>query len=246
MVKADLFVTCIVDRMYPQVGVSSVRVLRRLGVDVSFKSAQVCCGQPAFNSGYWSDAKPLGERFLSIFSDSENIVVPSGSCASMIKIFYSQLFADDSDNLAKVKNISGRIYELSEFIVNKLGVIKLRCNESQSKLKITYHESCHLKRELKADNQAISLIKNLPNTELMELDQREVCCGFGGTFSVKYSDISGAMLKDKVDRIIDTQAQVVTSCDISCLMHIEGGLQKRNSTINAMHLAELLDLRTTL
>ena len=164
----------------------------------------------------------------------------------MIKIFYSQLFADDSDNLAKVKNISGRIYELSEFIVNKLGVIKLRCNESQSKLKITYHESCHLKRELKADNQAISLIKNLPNTELMQLDQREVCCGFGGTFSVKYSDISGAMLKDKVDRIIDTQAQVVTSCDISCLMHIEGGLQKRNSTINAMHLAELLDLRTTL
>lgn len=244
-VQASLFVTCIIDQFYPDVGESMVRVLERLGVKLDFPQAQTCCGQPAYNAGFWSDAKPLARRVLDQFQHSEYVVVPSGSCASMIRVFYPELFHDEPESLQKATSLAKRTFELSEFIVDVLGVTDLRhlsgdVAASESK-KITYHEACHLRRELGATTQSRALIRSLPGIELVEMDQAEVCCGFGGTFSVKYPDISGAMLQDKLDRIKATGASSVVACDCSCLMQIGGGLEKGGSNVRSVHLAELLD-----
>lgn len=217
-----------------------MRLLRKLGVEVRFREAQVCCGQPAFNSGHWSDAKPLARRFLDLYADSEQVVVPSGSCASMIRVFYAELFHDEPEELAAAQELAPRVFELSEFLVDVLGVTELPANEEAPETKVTYHEACHLTRELGATTQARALLKALPGVEVVELDQSEVCCGFGGTFAVKYADISGAMLRDKVERIDASGADTVTACDASCLMHIGGGLEKRGSRVRAKHLAEII------
>ena len=236
-----------VDRLYPEVGESVVRVLRRLGVDVQFDEAQGCCGQPAFNSGYWNDAMPLARRTVRMLADSEMVVVPSGSCASMMRVFYSELFRDQPDDIELARALAPRVFELSEFLVDVLGVdtsppVSVDGDQEASRRKsVTYHESCHLRRELGAGTQARNLLRSLPGTELIELDQAEVCCGFGGTFAVKYADISGAMLRDKVERVQESGADLVTACDVSCLMHIAGGLEKSGSSVSAMHLAQVLD-----
>ena len=234
-----------VDRLYPEVGESVVRVLRRLGVDVRFDPAQGCCGQPAFNSGYWKDAMPLARQTIRLFSGSERVVVPSGSCASMIRIFYEELFHDSPEDLAAARALAPRVLELSEFLVDELGC-GARPGQDEGggeRLSVTYHESCHLRRELGAGTQARALLGSLPGVEVAELDQAEVCCGFGGTFAVKYADISGAMLRDKVERVIASGADVVTAADASCLMHIAGGLERAGSPVRAMHLAQVLDGR---
>lgn len=243
--RASLFVTCIIDQLYPEVGEATVRVLQRLGVDVNFPSSQTCCGQPAFNSGYWSLAKPLAKRFLKIFDGDRYIVAPSGSCASMVRIFYKQLFNDEPQVLEQVESVGSRVFELSEFIYDILGVTDLSefidpASESGKQL-VTYHEACHLRRELGATTQPRALIKSLTDVELQEMKQSEVCCGFGGTFSVKYNDISGAMLNDKVNNIAETNASSVVACDSSCLMQIAGGIEKQNLNVRSIHLAQLLD-----
>jgi len=244
-VKASLFVTCIIDQFYPEVGESTVQVLQRLGVELDFPQAQTCCGQPAFNAGFWSDAKPLARRVLDQFQHSEYVVVPSGSCATMIRIYYSELFQGEPESLQKAQALADRTYELSEFIVDVLGITDVRHligDAAQTDMqKVTYHESCHLRRELGATTQSRALINSLPNVELVEMDQAEVCCGFGGTFSVKYPDISGAMLQDKLDRIGSTGASSVVACDCSCLMQIGGGLEKSGSGVQSVHIAKLLD-----
>ncbi len=222
-------------------GEATVRVLRKLGVEVSFREAQTCCGQPAFNSGYWSDARPLARKFLETFADAEQVVVPSGSCVSMIRVFYAELFQDDPDDLEAAQALAPRVFELSEYLVDVLGVTEFPDNPDAPETRVAYHEACHLTRELGATTQARTLLKALPGVELTELDQAEVCCGFGGTFAVKYADISGAMLRDKVQRIDASGADTVTACDASCLMQIGGGLEKRDSTVRPRHLAEILD-----
>ncbi len=240
--QASLFITCIVDQFYPEVGESTVRVLRKLGVDVDFPSTQTCCGQPLFNSGYWSDARPLARRFLKVFKGKGPIVTPSGSCAAMVRTSYAELLRDDAALMEEVHEVSGRVYELSEFIVDVLGMPDLPgTSESQGLTgrKITYHESCHLTRELGAKNQARRLIRWAG--DLVEMEQAEVCCGFGGTFAVKYPDISGAMLRDKVEHIGKTGADAVVACDSSCLMQIGGGLQRQRVGVRPMHLAQILD-----
>ncbi len=242
--RASLFVTCIVDQLYPEVGESTVRVLRRLGVDVDFPEDQTCCGQPAFNSGYWSDAKPLARRFLRAFRDSRYVVSPSGSCATMVKVYYPELFHDEPALLEQAHSVSQRVFELSEFLVDVLGVESVPAPPDGSDgvpRKVTYHESCHLRRELGVTKPPRTLIGSVPGIELVEMEQSEVCCGFGGTFAVKYADISGAMLQDKIDNIRRSGADAVLSCDSSCLMHIAGGLEKQGSGVRAIHLAELLD-----
>ncbi len=244
-VKASLFVTCIIDQFYPDVGESAVRVLRRLGVDLDFPKGQTCCGQPAFNSGFWRDAKPLARRFLAEFEGDRYIVVPSGSCASMLRVFYSELLHDEPELKEKASAMSPRVFELTEFIVDILGVSDLTPYCSSVKAtemqRVTYHEACHLRRELGVNEQPRRLLASLPHVELVEMEQAEVCCGFGGTFSVKYPDISGAMLADKVDNVLASGADTLVACDSSCLMQMAGGLEKRGTNVRTAHVAQILD-----
>ena len=244
--QVSLFVTCIIDQLYPEVGESTVRVLRKLGVEVDFPASQTCCGQPAFNSGFWSEAVPLARRFLKAFQGSQYVVTPSGSCATMVRVFYEDLLQKYPELLSQARQVAARTYELSEFIVDVLGVT----DAAQAGLgsggpihgKVTYHESCHLRRELGATTQARTLIRSIPGVELVEMEQADVCCGFGGTFAVKYPDISGAMLEDKIRYIRDTGADRVVACDSSCLMQIGGGLEKQSAKARPVHLSRLLDV----
>ena len=244
-VKASLFVTCIVDQFYPEVGESTVRVLRRLGVELDFPRGQTCCGQPAFNAGFWSEAKPLAKRFLKVFGGDGYIVAPSGSCAAMVRVFYPELLHAEPELLAQARTVGSRVYELSEFIVDVLGVTNMgdhsEAGERPVPNRVTYHDACHLRRELGIIEQPRALIGSVPGVELVEMEQAEVCCGFGGTFSVKYPDISGAMLQDKVNNIRGTGAETVVACDSSCLMHVAGGMEKQGVKVRPMHLAQLLD-----
>ena len=247
-VRASLFVTCIIDQLYPEVGESAVSVLRRLGVDLDFPAAQTCCGQPAFNSGFWSDAKPLARRTIDLLRTDGYVVIPSGSCASMIRVFYAELFHDEPQMQNRIASLASRAFELSEFIVDVLDITDFgpyaTHDESKPTRKITYHEGCHLRRELDVRTQPRALLKSLPGVELVEMEQSEVCCGFGGTFSVKYPEISGAMLDDKLEFAADTGADAITACDSSCLMHIGGGIEKRGIPIQPLHIAQILDEAT--
>ena len=244
-VRASLFVTCIIDRLYPEVGESTVNVLGRLGVELDFPGGQTCCGQPAFNSGFWSDAKPLARRTIDTLQSDRYVVVPSGSCASMIRVFYDELFHDEPQMRNRIASLASRTFELSEFIVDVLGIDDIGSyadgDSGKNTRKVTYHEACHLRRELGATTQPRSLLKSLPGVELVEMEQSEVCCGFGGTFSVKYPEISGAMLDDKLEFAGATGADVLTACDSSCLMHIGGGMEKLGMGMEAVHLAQVLD-----
>ena len=242
--NVSLFVTCVVDQFFPEVGESTVRVLRRQGIEVDFDPNQTCCGQPAFNTGYLKEARPLAERFLDMYEGSDYVVMPSGSCASMVRVFYRELFHDDPTLLRRAEDVGSHVYELSEFLVDVLGFDGVAdSTESGAPARVTYHEACHLRRELGATTQARQLIRGKQGVELMEMGQAEVCCGFGGTFSVKYPDISGAMLDEKITHIQGSGADAVVACDVTCLMHIGGGLDKRGIPIRPMHLAELLDER---
>ena len=247
-VRASLFVTCVVDQFYPQVGESTVRVLRRLGVDVDFPQGQTCCGQPAFNSGFWDEARPVARRFLDVFRDAPLIVAPSGSCVSMVREFYRELFRDDAAALAEARDVASRTYELSEFIVDVLGVTDVAgataSPPSPDGRRVTYHEACHLRRELGIMTQPRALIGSVPGVELAEMEQSEVCCGFGGTFAVKYPEISAAMLRHKLENILNAAADTLVACDSTCIMQIAGGLEKRGDPVRTMHLAELLDEAT--
>ena len=240
--RVQLFVTCVVDQFFPEVGEAVVSVLRDLDTEVEFDPSQTCCGQPAFNSGFWNEARPVARRLLGQLDASVPVVVPSGSCAAMIRNYYRELFEDDPVNLARVNALAPNVYEFSEYVADRIGLARIECllQRSDSEVTVTFHESCHAKRELGIDRQPKSLIDAIPGLRRVEMEQAEVCCGFGGTFAVKYADISGAMLRDKLDAIEASGADVVTACDTSCLMHILGGLQRRNSAVRTAHVAELI------
>lgn len=238
--KVSLFTTCLVDQFYPDVGKSTVRVLQQLGIEVDFPKDQICCGQVAFNSGYWSDAKPTARRLIAALEGSNDIVAPSGSCVSMVRNFYRELFEDEPETLNNLKEIIPRIYEFSEYLVDILSLDKWVETLEARSIVVTYHEACHLKRELGAITQARRIITSLPGVKLVEMKHSDVCCGFGGSFSIKYPEISSAILRDKLDNIRNTEAQAVISCDSSCLMQIKGGLDKEDTEIQTLHLSELL------
>lgn len=204
---------------------------------MDFPPDQTCCGQPLFNSGFRRDATQLGRRVLKSFEDSEYVVVPSGSCASMMKVFYPDLFRDDPVAGPKAAALSGKVYEFSQFLVNVLGVTDVGASYEGA---VTYHPSCHLLRELEAVEEPVSLLKGVQGLEYAPLEDAGTCCGFGGTFSVKYPDISEAMLNDKVENVVKSGASTVTACDASCLMQIRGGLNRVGSSVKAQHLAEIL------
>ena len=238
MVKASLFVSCLVDQFYPEVGVSVVNVLRRLGVLVDFPAGQTCCGQPAFNSGYVKEARPLARRFLDLFGDSEYVVIPSGSCGAMLKAFTPGLFSDEPDLEERANGLAARTYEFSQFLVNVLNVTDVGARYDG---KVTYHASCHLLRELGATTESQVLIRAVRGVEVVEMEGATECCGFGGTFAVKYPELSGAILENKLRNIEATGADAVVACDSGCLMHIAGAMSRRGMKARPMHLAQLLD-----
>ena len=239
---ADLFVTCIIDQIYPQVGVSVVRVLRKLGVAVGFPEGQTCCGQPLYNTGYTEQARRLAHRVIEGFRDSAYVVVPSGSCAAMMANFYPELFRDDPEMSEQARILSSKVREFSQFLTDVLGVDDVGATLSlESGGAVTYHPSCHLLREMGVRNGPIRLLENVRGAELRELPNAEVCCGFGGTFSVKYPHISEGMVADKVDNVVSTGAGALVSCDMSCLMNIEGALSRQGSDVRVRHLAQVLD-----
>ena len=237
--KVSLFVTCIVDQLFPRVGESTVNILRKAGCKVEFDDRQTCCGQPAFNSGYRNEARGFAERFIEIFeaSDAEAIVSPSGSCTVMVKHFH-ELFPDDVGWRERADKIAAKTYELSSFLVDILHV-----NDTGAAFegRIGFHDACHGLRDLGIKQQPRELLANVDKAEFVELADSEVCCGFGGTFSVKYPEISVEMVDRKIKSIEEADLRCVVSCDSSCLMQLGGRLSRNGSKVKAMHLAEILD-----
>ena len=235
----QLFVTCIVDSLYPETGEAVVRILQRSGCSVDFPLGQTCCGQPAFNAGMRQQARQMAENTIQAFENSPgDIVIPSGSCAGMVKHGYSELFADDPDWLQRAHGIANRTYEFTEYLVDELGHENIRAEFSE---KITYHSSCHLLRDLGIDEQPERLLANVQGTEIIPLPKREECCGFGGLFSIEHPEISKAMLDRKIENFAASGASVLVSCDAGCVAHISGGLQRRKIPLKAVHIADILD-----
>ena len=237
----QLFITCITDTLSPEVGEAAVTVLERCGVQVEFPAGQTCCGQPAFNAGMRAHARQMAMHTIKTFERTSGpIVVPSGSCAAMLRLSYLELFAEDPDWLPRVHLLAQRVYEFTEFIVDRLQIGDVGARFPG---KITYHSSCHLMRELGIDRQPRLLLSNIREAQIVELPHTEECCGFGGVFSLEHPQISAAMLERKIQNIEDTQAPLVVSCDGGCVTNINGGLHRRGKTERAMHIAEILACR---
>jgi L-lactate dehydrogenase complex protein LldE len=240
--RVALFVTCLSDVFYPEAGEATVRVLRRLGVQVDFPPAQTCCGQPAFNAGFRAQARAVARHQLEVLAPYDCVVVPSGSCTAMFRVFYPELFAGDPEHEAQASALAERTYEFSEFLVRVLGVEDVGAVYEG---KVAYHASCHLLRELGVDEPPHRLLQGVRGTQVMPMDLATQCCGFGGTFAVKYPDISDAMLKKKIESLKRAGADTLVSCDAGCLMHMAGRLHRQGETIRVMHLAELLSQQGT-
>jgi L-lactate dehydrogenase complex protein LldE len=238
--KVSLFVTCIVDQLWPSVAVSAVEVLRRAGCEVEFDDRQTCCGQPAFNTGYRREARRLAEGFVRVFegSKADYIVAPSGSCTAMVHHF-EELF-DDTQWGERARAVASRTYELSAFLVR---VLKVEDTGARFDGRVTWHDACHGLRDLGLHGGPRRLIRNVRGAELVEMADADACCGFGGTFSVKYPEISAAILDRKIEAIERAGVAAVVSADAGCLMQIGGRLSRRGSQVRAMHLAELLASR---
>ena len=232
-----LFATCIVDQVFPQVGLAIAGILERLGYAVDFPEAQTCCGQPAFNSGYRAEAAQVARHFLRVFRDAEYIVVPSGSCGTMIAHHFADLFPDDPAALAEAHALESRVYEFSRFLLEVARVDDLGARFDGV---VTYHDSCHALREMHIKEGPRRLLSKVRGLTLREMDVAEECCGFGGTFSIKFPEVSGAMARTKIDSIVRTGASAVVSIDSSCLMQLQGVLSRAGLPIRALHLAEIL------
>jgi L-lactate dehydrogenase complex protein LldE len=236
----QLFVTCIIDTLYPQVGEAVVRVLNTAGVGVDFPENQTCCGQPAFNAGMRSEARKMAENTIRVFEECPgNIVIPSGSCTGMVKHGYLELFADDPAWLERAKNLADRTYELTQYLVDVLEVTDLGAKYEET---LTYHPSCHLLREVGIDHQPQFLLDKVQGAGIVPLPKREECCGFGGLFSIEHPEISKAMLDRKIENFLSSGASVLVACDAGCIAHINGGLHRRKFTQKAVHIAEILDM----
>lgn len=234
--KVSLFITCLGDAIYPRVGEAMVRVLAQYGVSLEFPKLQTCCGQPAFNSGYWQEARASAKTILDAFEDSDFVISPSGSCTGMIH-HYPKLFEADPVQLARAERLRDKSYEFTQFLVNVLGVTDVGASFPH---KVTYHPSCHGTRLLGVKDEPMALMSNVRGLEFVPLPFAEDCCGFGGTFAVKMADISGSMVSEKVDHVKETEAEVLVGLDMACLMNIAGNLRYRGEQVRVMHLAEVL------
>jgi L-lactate dehydrogenase complex protein LldE len=238
-VRVALFITCFNDTLFPETGRATVRLLERLGHEVAFPAEQTCCGQMHFNTGYQREAIPLVRRFVEVFKGYEAIVAPSGSCVGMVRELYPMAaeLANDKQLLHDVEELAPRVFELSEFLVKKLGVTDVGAYYPH---RVTYHPTCHSLRMVKVGDAPLKLLRAVGGIDLVELGEARECCGFGGTFAVKNADTSTAMLSDKLRHVLDTRAEVCTAGDNSCLMHIGGGLKRGRAGVRTVHLAEIL------
>lgn len=234
--KVQLFIPCFVDQLYPQTGFNMIKVLEKAGCEVSYNLSQTCCGQPAFNAGFWDDSRDVCNKFLADFNKDNYIVAPSASCVGFVRNYYGKIF-ENSPELSKAKAIGSKIFELSEFLVKILGVTNFN---ARLEAKATYHDSCAGLRECKIKNEPRQLLANVTGLELTELQDVETCCGFGGTFAVKFEPISIAMAEQKVDHALATGAQYLISTDLSCLMHLQGYIDNKGYSLQTLHLADVL------
>jgi L-lactate dehydrogenase complex protein LldE len=237
--RIALFITCFNDTLFPETGRAVVRLLERLGHTVEFPMEQTCCGQMHYNTGYQREAIPLARWFVRVFRDAEVVVSPSASCVGMVRHLYplAAELAEDSRLAAAVEALAPRVFELSEFLVQKLGVEDVGAYYPH---RVTYHPTCHALRMLRVGDAPLRLLRKVRGIDLVELPDAEECCGFGGTFAVKNADTSMAMLGDKVRCVLDTRAEVCAAADNSCLMHIGGALHRQRAGVGTVHLAEIL------
>ncbi len=240
MPRVSLFVTCIVDQLFPKVGLAMADVLERAGCEVDFPEEQTCCGQPAFNSGYRREAREVARHFLRVFRDAEYVVIPSGSCASMIRNHYAELFAKEPEWLDVVRRIEPRVWEFTKFLTE---VAKVEDVGARFERTVTFHDSCHALRELGIKEGPRRLLANVRGLTLKEMTPAEECCGFGGTFSVKFPEVSTGMAQAKLEAIAGTGAEYVVGVDASCLMQLQGALSRAGMAVGTMHIAEVLAQR---
>jgi L-lactate dehydrogenase complex protein LldE len=232
----QLFIPCFVDQLYPQTAFNMVKVLEKAGCSVTYNTNQTCCGQPAFNAGFWDDARDVCSKFIKDFSGTDYVVAPSASCVGFVRNYYKTLF-DNSSHHNEVKELQKRTYEFSDFMVN---VLKVENVGARFHAKATYHDSCAGLRECKIKAEPRALLSNVEGLELVEMNDVETCCGFGGTFAVKFDPISIGMADQKANNAKDTGAECIISTDLSCLMHIDGYIRKKGMGIQTMHIADVL------
>lgn len=234
--KVELFIPCFIDQMYPDTAFNTVKVLEKAGCTVKFNPAQTCCGQPAFNAGFWDDAKAIGSKFLDDFSADGVIVSPSASCTGMVRNYYNDLFTNTAVH-NKCRAVQGNIYELSDFLINILNVDYFG---AELEGRAVYHDSCSALRECKIKAEPRQLLEKVHGLELVDLPDNETCCGFGGTFAVKFDAISSAMAQQKVDHALSVNADYIISTDASCLLHLQSYIDKQQLPLKTMHLADVL------
>ncbi len=234
--RVALFIPCFVDQLFPLVGVRLVQLLEKLGVQVDYPPGQTCCGQPAFNAGYQSEAKKLAERFVGLFRDADVVVTPSGSCAAMVKVYFPELL-HGTPMAADAEHVAARTWEAAAFLVDKLAIADVGARFPH---RVTYHDGCHGLRELGIRSAPRTLLSHVRGLELVEMAERDTCCGFGGTFAAKFANISTAMTEIKCASIAETAAEYVVSADASCLMQMQGYLSRQRSPIRGIHLLEVL------
>lgn len=235
--RIQLFIPCFVDQLFPETAFNMVHVLERVGCEVSYNPEQTCCGQPAFNAGFIPECRSVAEKFIGDFAADDLIVAPSGSCVGFVRNYYGQLFTEGTlghdDNLP----IQARVYEFTEFLVNMLGVTDVGASFPA---KVTYHDACGALRECKIKDAPRKLLQHVNGLELTVAPDCEVCCGFGGTFAVKFEPISIGMSEQKVLNAMNVGAEYIISTDLSCLMHLDGYIRKHNHPINVVHIADVL------
>lgn len=234
--KVELFVPCFVDQLYPETAFNTIKLLEKAGCEVNYNANQTCCGQPAYNAGYWEDAKEIGHKFLNDFSNADYIVAPSASCVGMVKNGYNDLFTNTMVHNT-CRNIQGTIFELSEFLVH---IAKRDYFGAELDGKAVYHDSCSGLRECKIKEEPRQLLAKVHGLEMVEMVDTDMCCGFGGTFAVKFDAISSAMAEQKVNNALAMDAEYIISTDLSCLMHLDGYIKKNNIPLKTMHLADVL------
>lgn len=234
--NVQLFVPCFIDQLYPDVAFNTIKLLEKAGCKVFYPEDQTCCGQPAFNAGFWGEAKDVCGKFMKDFKGTDYIVAPSASCIGFVKNYYKQLFENTPHKQAS-KDISKRVFELTDFLVNVLNYTDF--GASLNKI-ATYHNSCAALRECNIKQEPLILLSKVKGLELRAMQDNETCCGFGGTFAVKYEPISIAMADQKINHATATEAEVLISTDMSCLMHIDGCIQHKNAPLKVMHIADVL------
>jgi L-lactate dehydrogenase complex protein LldE len=234
--NVELFVPCFVDQLYPQTAFNMVKVLERVGCTVHYNTAQTCCGQPAFNAGYWNEARDVAAKFLNETKGADYVVAPSASCIGFVRNYYGKLF-DNSSRHNDVKGLAGRAMEFTEFLTGVMNVDKVGAILEG---RATYHDSCAALRECGIKEAPRRLLANVKGLELVEMGDVETCCGFGGTFAVKFEPISMAMADQKIDHALATGAQYIISTDLSCLMHLDGCIRHKGAPIKTLHIADVL------